>query len=76
MGGSVMSISFIQAEYRLSSGWNLEDLGIDPVLIESYFIKYDTLHITFKDGTEEEFEASYSDSNYFDYKRPYIVHEE
>jgi hypothetical protein len=34
--------------------WNLDKLGIDPKSIESYYIKWDKLHITFKDEDRAE----------------------
>jgi hypothetical protein len=37
------------------SVWDLDQLGIEPNSIESYYIKWDKLHITFKDLDRAEF---------------------
>ena len=54
------------AEYKTSLEWDLEDLNIDANEIDDYYIKYGTLHITYKDGRIKEYESSFSmgDTNY------------
>ena len=54
------------AEYTTTLEWDLEDLNIDANEIDDYYIKYGTLHITYKDGRIKEYESSFSmgDTNY------------
>ncbi len=55
------------AEYITSLEWDLEDLNIDANEIEDYYIKYGTLHITYKDGRIKEYESNF-DMGDIDYK--------
>ena len=55
------------AEYKTSLEWDLEDLNIDANEIEDYYIKYGTLHITYKDGRIKEYESNF-DMGDTDYK--------
>ena len=47
------------AEYKTSLEWDLEDLNIDANEIDDYYIKYGTLHITYKDGRIKEYESNF-----------------
>ena len=64
----------ISATYTASSHWDLEELGIDPATVVDYYVKWDTLYVTFLDADgnqyEEEFEPTWSASDNFDWKRP------
>ena len=55
------------AEYTTTLEWDLEDLNIDANEIEDYYIKYGTLHITYKDGRIKEYESNF-DMGDIDYK--------
>lgn len=55
------------AEYKTSLEWDLEDLNIDANEIDDYYIKYGTLHITYKDGRIKEYESNF-DMGDTDYK--------
>jgi len=44
------------AEYITSLEWDLEELNIDANEIDDYYIKYGTLHLTYKDGSTTEHE--------------------
>jgi hypothetical protein len=55
------------AEYKTSLEWDLEDLNIDANEIDDYYIKYGTLHITYKDGRIKEYESNF-DMGDIDYK--------
>ena len=55
------------AEYKTSREWDLEDLNIDANEIDDYYIKYGTLHITYKDGRIKEYESNF-DMGDIDYK--------
>lgn len=55
------------AEYITSLEWDLEDLNIDANEIDDYYIKYGTLHITYKDGRIKEYESNF-DMGDTDYK--------
>ena len=51
-------MNYIKAQYskRHTTGlsvWNLDTLRVDPASIESYYIKWDKLEITFKDGSTD-----------------------
>ena len=47
------------AEYTTTLEWDLEDLNIDANEIDDYYIKYGTLHITYKDGRIKEYESNF-----------------
>ena len=51
------AISLI-AEYTTTLEWDLEELNIDANEIDDYYIKYGTLHITYKDGSTVEHESN------------------
>ena len=55
------------AEYKTSLELDLEDLNIDANEIDDYYIKYGTLHITYKDGRIKEYESNF-DMGDTDYK--------
>ena len=55
------------AEYTTTLEWDLEDLNIDANEIDDYYIKYGTLHITYKDGRIKEYESNF-DMGDIDYK--------
>ena len=55
------------AEYTTTLEWDLEDLNIDANEIDDYYIKYGTLHITYKDGRIKEYESNF-DMGDTDYK--------
>ena len=74
----------IYAEYRISSIWNLDEVcadnDIDPANVVDYYIKWDTLYLTYKDadGEEQKIEIEpnyFSASEGFDWKRPDEVNE-
>ena len=46
----------LEAQYTTTLEWDLEDLNIDANKIKDYYIKYGTLHITYKDGSTVEHE--------------------
>jgi len=75
----------IYANYEVCSTWDLDEildeLGITREQVKSYFVKWDSLHLTYIDNTgnevEEEFEPNqWSASEGFDWKRPTSVVEE
>ena len=55
------------AEYITSLEWDLEDLNINANEIKDYYIKYGTLHITYKDGRIKEYESNFEMGD-IDYK--------
>lgn len=75
----------IYANYQVCSTWDLdaicEQLGITRERVQSYYVKWDALHLSYldEDGdeVEEEFEPNqWSASDNFDWKRPDSVVEE
>jgi hypothetical protein len=75
----------IYANYEVCSTWDLDDileeLGITREQVKGYFVKWDSLHLTYIDNQgkeiEEEFEPNnFSASENFDWKRPISVVEE
>ncbi len=63
----------VSATYTVSSRWDFEELEIDPATVVDYYVKWDTLYVTFVDADgnqyEQEFEPTYSASD-SDFKRP------
>ena len=76
------------AEYHISSTWDLdqicEDLGITTDDVVEYYVKWDTLNLTYTDSDGDQVEVEYEPnlfcaSEHFDWKRPteeYILDEE
>lgn len=46
--------------------------------VQSWYVKWDTLHVRFKDGSEGEFELKSEESGEIDWKRPTsaVIHNE
>ena len=58
----------LEAEYTTTLTWDLEDLNIDVNKIDNYYIKYGTLHVTYKDGKTIEYESEFGVDDDTDYK--------
>ena len=61
----------IEANFHAPIYFNLDDLGVDADDIADYWIKWGTLHLILKDGSEKSFDGDASDP---DYKWP--IHEQ
>jgi hypothetical protein len=58
----------ITVEYNLITEWDLDDYGIEPDEIEEYFVKYNVLHVKFKENGEWETFDAPDDLSEFDFK--------
>ena len=70
----------VYAEYRVESSWDLdqicEDLGITTDDVVEYYVKWDTLNLTYTDSDGDQVEVKYEPnlfcaSEHFDWKRPH-----
>jgi hypothetical protein len=66
----------ITATYRLTAEWDIEELDIDWNEVEAYCIKYNTLIVEMKDGSQEDYEPTSDYTETFDFKYPHSVEEE
>jgi len=57
---------YIESRYNAYVQWNLDDYGIDMDEVKDWSIHRLTLYVTFKDGTEKEYE-NWNDTS-IDYK--------
>tara|TARA_R100001230_G_C5500576_1_gene44732 strand:+ start:266 stop:526 length:261 start_codon:yes stop_codon:yes gene_type:complete len=58
----------IEAYYSDCISFNLEELGIDIGSVDDWYIKYQILHVTFKDGTQAIYNSTHEYE--IDCKRP------
>ena len=58
---------YIESRYNAYLQWNLDDYDIDMDEVKSFSIQRLTLYVTFKDGTEKEYENWNTDTS-IDYK--------
>lgn len=59
---------YIEAIYSQAVQFNLEAYGIDWDDVLDYWVKYGTLHIQYKDGTWDEYDAHFQPD--IDWKHP------
>lgn len=73
--------TYVYATYTISSVWNLdeilEELQIDAASLESHYVKWDKLFLTYIDADGEEVEVEYEPnranaSRDFDWKSPSV----
>ena len=69
----------VYAEYFVASTWDLdqicEDIGITYDDVVEYYVKWETLHLTYTDSEGDQVEVCFAPnlfcaSEHFDYKRP------
>ena len=60
--------TYIEAIYPQAIQFDLEKLEIDWNDVKEYWVRYATLHIHYKDGSHEEYEAYYEPE--IDWKHP------
>ncbi len=58
----------IEAYYSECISFDLEELGIDIGSVDDWYIKYQILHVTFKNGTQAEYSSTHTYD--MDCKRP------
>ena len=74
----------ITVYYTTASTWDmddvLEELGIEAHQVKDYYIKWDTLYLTYIDAegaeVEEEIEPTFNGAEQFDFKRPVDIEDE
>tara|TARA_R110000824_G_C14978190_1_gene653863 strand:- start:409 stop:669 length:261 start_codon:yes stop_codon:yes gene_type:complete len=55
---------YIECIYQAPITFDLEELEVNFDKVEDYYIKYGTLHITYKDGSTAEHDGDIGDPDY------------
>jgi len=55
---------YLECIYSAPINFDLEELKINWEKVDDHYIKYGTLHITYKDGTTQEYEGDMGDADY------------